>query len=40
MQYYRIPYEKTRVFCRKVFAGYGFNKEESAQITDVLWLLI
>ena len=36
MQYYRIPYEKTKAFCRKVFAGYGFNKEESAQITDVL----
>lgn len=36
MNYHRIPYEKTRTFCRKVFAGYGFSEEESEQITDVL----
>lgn len=36
MQYLRIPYEQTVQFCRKVFAGYGFNEEECAQITDVL----
>ena len=36
MQYHRIPYEDTKVFCRKVFAGYGFNEKEAAQITDVL----
>lgn len=36
MQYHRIPYEETKQFCRKVFAGYGFNEEECAQITDVV----
>ncbi|MBQ5866888.1 MAG: Ldh family oxidoreductase, partial [Oscillospiraceae bacterium] len=36
MQYHRIPYEKTRAFCIKVFQGYGFSEEESKQITDVL----
>ena len=36
MAYHHIPYEKTRAFCIKVFGGYGFTEEESAQITDVL----
>ena len=36
MQYHRIPYEQTKKFCEKVFLGYGFTPEESAQITDVL----
>lgn len=36
MKYHRIPYEETKTFCQKVFAGYGFNEEECAQITDVL----
>lgn len=36
MQYHRIPYEQTKKFCEKVFAGYGFTPEECAQITDVL----
>lgn len=36
MQYHRIPYEKTRNFCIKVFQGYGFTEDESIQITDVL----
>ena len=36
MNYHRISYEKTRIFCQKVFAGYGFSEEESEQITDVL----
>ena len=35
-QYHRIPYEPTRAFCIRVFEGYGFTKEESTQITDVL----
>ena len=36
MQYHRLPYEQVVSFCRKAFAGYGFNEEQSAQITDVL----
>ena len=36
MAYHRIDYKKTRDFCIKVFQGYGFTKEESTQITDVL----
>lgn len=36
MNYHHIPYERTRDFCRKVFQGYGFTQEQSAQITDVL----
>ena len=36
MQYHHISYEKTRLFCIKVFQGYGFTEEESTQITDVL----
>ena len=36
MQYHHIPYVETRNFCIKVFQGYGFTQEESAQITDVL----
>lgn len=36
MEYYRIPYENLKCFCRGVFQGYGFSEAESAQITDVL----
>ena len=36
MNYHHIPYEQTVAFCRKVFQGYGFTEEESAQITSVL----
>ena len=36
MNYHRIPYEQTVLFCNKVFEGYGFTEEESKQITDVL----
>lgn len=36
MQYHHISYEKARLFCIKVFKGYGFTEEESTQITDVL----
>ena len=36
MKYYHIPYEETKIFCQRVFAGYGFDEKESAQITDVL----
>jgi len=36
MNYHRIPYEQTVLFCNKVFEGYGFTQEESKQITDVL----
>ena len=36
MQYHRLPYDQVVAFCRKAFAGYGFNEEQSAQITDVL----
>ena len=36
MAYHHISYEQTKAFCIKVFSGYGFTQEESAQITDVL----
>lgn len=36
MAYLRIPYEATKTFCEKVFAGYGFNEQDAAQISDVL----
>lgn len=36
MQYYHVDYEKLKIFCEKVFQGYGFSVEESRQITDVL----
>lgn len=36
MRYHHISYEQTRVFCIRVFQGYGFSEAESAQITDVL----
>lgn len=36
MQYFHVDYEKLKTFCKKVFQGYGFNEEESSQITDVL----
>ena len=36
MQYYHIPYEQMKTFCQAVFQGYGFSREESQQITDVL----
>ena len=34
--YKQIDTEKTRCFCEAVFQGYGFNKDESKIITDVL----
>ena len=36
MDYKRLPYEQTRQFCIKAFKGYGFNEEQSTQISDVL----
>lgn len=36
MQYYRIDYEKVERFCIEAFKGYGFNAEQSKQITEVL----
>ena len=36
MNYHHIDYKQTEAFCRKVFQGYGFTEEESAQITEVL----
>ena len=36
MAYHHIPYEDTRLFCIRVFQGYGFSEEESTRITDVL----
>ena len=36
MNYFRLPYDETKAFCQKVFAGYGFTPEESARITEVL----
>ncbi|MBO5742874.1 MAG: Ldh family oxidoreductase [Clostridia bacterium] len=36
MQYYKIDYDKVERFCREAFKGYGFNEEESKQITEVL----
>jgi len=36
MNYHHIDYRQTEAFCRKVFQGYGFTEEESAQITEVL----
>ena len=35
-EYRKIPYEALKRFCIKVFEGYGFDGEESGQITDVL----
>ncbi|MBE7030969.1 MAG: Ldh family oxidoreductase [Ruminococcaceae bacterium] len=36
MQYYNVDYKKVEHFCIKAFQGYGFNEEESKQITEVL----
>lgn len=36
MEYRKIPYEKLRVFCEKVFAAYGFDEKEAAKITEIL----
>ncbi|MDO4488349.1 MAG: Ldh family oxidoreductase [Eubacteriales bacterium] len=36
MEYHHIKYEDLKEFCIKVFEGYGFNNEESNEITDVL----
>ncbi len=36
MQYHRVNYSDLHKFCVKVFEGYGFNEEQSNQITDVL----
>ena len=35
-EYIRIPYETLKDFCIRVFRGYGFTPDQSAQITDVL----
>ena len=34
--YKKVDYQKTVDFCVKCFQGYGFSKEESEKITDVL----
>ena len=36
MQYHHVSYIKTERFCTETFKGYGFNEEESKQITSVL----
>lgn len=36
MQYHHIEYKKIEKFCIEAFKGYGFNEEESKQITAVL----
>ena len=36
MQYHRVDCGALREFCVHVFQGYGFDAEQSAQITDVL----
>ncbi len=36
MQYHHMSYEKVERFCIEAFKGYGFNEEESKQITAVL----
>ena len=36
MQYYKIDFKEVERFCIESFKGYGFNEEESKQITDVL----
>lgn len=36
MAYLRLNYEDLKTFCEKVYAGYGFTKEESRIITEVL----
>ena len=36
MQYHHVSYEKLERFCIEAFKGYGFNEEESKQITAVL----
>ncbi len=36
MQYHHVDYKKLERFCIEAFKGYGFNEEESQQITDVL----
>ena len=36
MQYHHIDYNKLEKFCIESFKGYGFNEEESRQITAVL----
>ena len=36
MQYHHVDYKKLVTFCIESFKGYGFNEEESKQITDVL----
>ena len=36
MQYYLTNYDALHKFCVQAFAGYGFTREESQRITDVL----
>lgn len=36
MLYTIFPYENTKAFCIEIFQGYGFNREDSEGITEVL----
>ena len=36
MQYHHIPFDEMQTFCRKAFAGYGFNEDDCKAITNVL----
>ena len=36
MKYYHVDFKKVERFCIEAFKGYGFNEEESIQITEVL----
>ena len=36
MEYRRLDYESLRALCTQVFQGYGFMKDEAAEITDAL----
>jgi len=36
MEYFKLDFAALRIFCEKVFCGYGFDADESKKITDVL----
>jgi len=36
MMYHHVSYDELAAFCQACFKGYGFNEEQSRQITDVL----
>ena len=36
MQYFSLPYEQMQLFCTRVFEGYGFDRSQGEQITQVL----